>query len=128
MKTAIRWLFSQLENHTWSSVINETLFERKSAPSRILCCGVLLLISASSVLGARTNHAHYTHKEHEPGKAAGSLEGGTGNQSGAMIGKNVIHWGDKVIGTYYTYRGKISCRNEEWKAKYLILKNKIEKL
>lgn len=128
MKPAIRWAFSRLENHTWRSVINETPFKWKSAPSRILCCGLVPLISVCSVLGARTNCAHYIHKEHEPGKAAGTLECGTGNQTGEMIGKNVIHQGEKVKGTYCIYRGKISCRNAEWREKYLILKKIIEKL
>ena len=106
----------------------ETLFKRKSAPSRILCCSLVSLISVSSVLGARTDCAHYIHKEHEPGKAAGTLESGTGNQIGKMIGKNVILWGEKVKNTYCIYTGKVGCRNAEWRAKYLILKKIIEKL
>lgn len=111
MKSAVRWVFSQLETHTWRPIIDETLFKPKSAPSRILCCGLVSLISVRSVLGARTACAHYIHNECEPGKTVGTLEGGTGNQIGEKIGKNVIHRGEK--GTLLYIRGKVGCRNAE---------------
>lgn len=66
-----------------------------------LCCGLVSLLSVSSALGARTDCAHCIPKECEPRKAAGTLEGGTGNQIGEMIGKNVSNWGEKVKGTIY---------------------------
>lgn len=128
MKPSKGWAFSQLEKYIWRSFINEILFRWKSAPNRILCCGLFSLISVSSVLGARTNCTHYNHKEREPERAAAMLEGGTGNQTGEMIGKNVIHRGEKIKGTYCIYRGKVCCRNADWRVKYFILKQIIEKL
>lgn len=87
-----------------------SLFKWKSSPSRILCCGLFSLISVSSVLGARTKCTQYLHKEHELGEH--ELEGGTGNQTGEMIGRNVTHRGEKIKGTYSIYRGKVGCRME----------------
>lgn len=40
------------------------------------------------------------------------LEGGTGNQTGEMIGRNVTHRGEKIKSTYSIYRGKVGCRME----------------
>ena len=91
MKPVITWVFSQLENYIWRSVINETLPKQKPAPSRMLCCSLVTLISVSSVLGVRNMCAHDIHKECEPGKAAGTFKGGNGNQIGEVIVKTVIH-------------------------------------
>lgn len=52
------------------------------------------------------------------------LEGGTGNQTGEMIGRNVTHRGEKIKGTLYTEE-KLAA---EWKVKHLCLKKIIEKL
>lgn len=40
------------------------------------------------------------------------LEGGTGNHTGEMIGRNVTHRGEKIKGTYSIYRAKVGCRME----------------
>lgn len=93
MKPAIRRVFSRLENHTGRSVINE--FKRKSGPSRILCCHLISLIGVSTILSARTDCAHHIHKECEPGKAVGTLEGATVNCIGKIIGKSFVHWGER---------------------------------
>lgn len=92
-----------------------------NVPSRILCCDLCSLISVNSVLGTGTNCNHYNHKERQPGKTAGMLASGTGNQTGEVIRKN----GEKIKGTCCIYRGKVGCRME---GKELILKKTIEKL
>lgn len=75
-------------------------------------CALGSLIGVNSALGARTNCNHCNHKEQQPGKTAGMLDSGTGNQIGEVIRKSVIHSGEKIKGTYCTYRGKVGCRME----------------
>lgn len=71
-----------------------SMSSKETVPSRFLCCHLVSLISVSTILSARTNCAHYIHKECEPGKAAGTLEGATGNWIGKKIGKSLVHWGE----------------------------------
>lgn len=86
MKPSKRCVFSQQEKYIWRSVINElSLFKWKSVVSRTLCCDLCSLIGVNSALDTRTNCNHCNHKEQQPGKTAGMLDSGTGNQIGEVI-------------------------------------------